>query len=548
MSVIVRSGVLGGSSLSRAIQNGSIGGNWYAPRPASAAEWRKHAQILRSEFEGSNWFSTLAPAFACDGAARERLERAAEHGIVVTTGQQPGLFGGPIYTWSKAMSAVALADALQAELEIPVAPVFWAATDDTDWLEASSTWFATAGGLECAALTGPASEGVAMRDIPLGDLADAVERLKRACGSSAHASILETAIDCYSADATIGGAFVLLMRALLEPHGMAVLDAAHPTFRNAADGFLRSALRKSLAIDRALESRSLEIRSAGYSAQVETVSGLSLVFKTERDGTRKRVQIGDSAEVAVSAASGTLGANVLLRPVLERSLMPTACYLAGPGELAYFAQVAPVATAMDAAVPVVAPRWAAELVEQSVVDRMERLGIAEEDLKDRHAAEGVIAAGTLDESIADSLERLRVMLETQLAVLGRAVADAPSELRAGSVRFDSATAEQSERRSLLPPSVIEGLDRDMFHKLQRFERRALAAVKRRETSLMLEIASLRASLWPDGSPAERKLNIIPLLVKYGPDVLVQMRDAAGEHARSMIHASGNDLSENAADE
>jgi uncharacterized protein YllA (UPF0747 family) len=77
------------------------------------------------------WLYVLRPAFAASGAAAARLERvAAGRGIVVTTGQQPGLFGGPIYTWSKALSALTLADEIEATTGIPAAPVFWAANDD----------------------------------------------------------------------------------------------------------------------------------------------------------------------------------------------------------------------------------------------------------------------------------------------------------------------------------------------------------------------------------------------------------------------------------
>ena len=91
----------------------------------------------------------MLPAIMPAGAAAARLERVSRQGgVVVTTGQQPGLFGGPLYTWSKAMSALALADELEARTGIPTAAVFWAATDDADFAEAAATVVARSGGVD----------------------------------------------------------------------------------------------------------------------------------------------------------------------------------------------------------------------------------------------------------------------------------------------------------------------------------------------------------------------------------------------------------------
>ena len=98
---------LGGSALTRALLGGS-GAAWLTPRPVDAAEWRTHAEALRAEMRGRDWLGALTPALSSGTAGVERLRRsAAEQGIVVTTGQQPGLFGGPMYTWTKALAVSA---------------------------------------------------------------------------------------------------------------------------------------------------------------------------------------------------------------------------------------------------------------------------------------------------------------------------------------------------------------------------------------------------------------------------------------------------------
>jgi bacillithiol biosynthesis cysteine-adding enzyme BshC len=516
----LRTVALGGSALSRAVQDGTVGAAWYAARPSTSAGWRSHAHAVRSDFAARDWLAPLSPALAATGIAAERLARAATSGVVVTTGQQPGLFGGPTYTWSKAMSALALADVLERETGVPVAPVFWAASDDADWMEAAVTHVASARGLQTITLPGPATEGVAMAEVPLGALRDARAALVAACGSSAHADILALVDAAYVPHATIGAAFVQLLRALLEPLGVAVLDAAHPALRAAADPLLRDALRHAPAIRDALRARATEIEGAGHAPQVDVVDELSLVFRTQlasRGGAvarvRERVPVAEAAAVAREADVGTLGANVLLRPVLERALLPTVCYLAGPGELAYFAQVPPVATALGAAVPVVAPRWACELVDADARALQARLGLDEADLCDPHAAEQRVARRQLDENVGDMLERLRVTLDAQVRAL--------HEVLGGD-------------RAPVADEVVNGLARDLGHRLDRFERRVLAGVKRRETEAMREVAVVRAAIRPKGQSPERVLNLVPFLVRYGPEVLVRMRDEAAGHAQRLV--------------
>ena len=519
-AVHIRRVALGGSSLSRALQEGPVGASWLAARPASAEAWKAHALAVRESLQGSDWLTALAPAFAATGVAAERLARAAADGVVVTTGQQPGLFGGPTYTWSKALGALALADELAVATCMPVAPVFWAASDDADWVEAATTHFATSRGLLSASLAGPATDGVAMADVPLGSLQEARSRLASACGSAAHPSVLETLDAAYVPHATIGAAYVQLLRSLLEPLGIAVLDASHPALRNMADGFLRQALRQAPAVHEALRRRGQEIEAKGHVPQVDVVDGLSLVFRTRlesQDGVvqrvRERVPIADAVAASREAEVGTLGANVLLRPVLERSLLPTVTYCAGPGEYAYFAQVTPVAEALKAPVPVVAPRFACEIVESELPALQARLGITDDMLRNAHAAEQHVARAQLADEVADSMERLRVALDTQVRALRESLAG------------DAAPVADD---------VVQGLARDLAHRIDRFERRVTAGVKRVEHESMREVAALRAALRPNGKSPERVLNLIPLLARYGPDLLVQIRRAAVPHARQLV--------------
>ena len=513
---------LGGGALSRALQAGTAPASWTVARPRNVDQWKAAARGVELRHAGHEWLSALAPAFNATGKAAERLARAAAGGVVVTTGQQPGLFGGPAYTWSKALAALALADELEAQLGIPVAPVFWAATDDADWQESAVTHVVGARGLETLTLAGPATDGIALSEVSLGDVQAQIARLRDACGSVANGDILDLVESAYVAHASVGASYVQLLRGVLEPLGIAVLDAAHIALRTAADPILRRALHSAPAIAEALRTRSAEIQAVGMQPQVADMDGLSLVFRTSRTelgNTRERVSLPHAARTVREAEVGTLGPNVLLRPIVERAILPTLAYLAGPGEFAYFAQISPIAEVLGADIPLAVPRWSGSIVEPQTERALRRLGVTAADFDDPHAVESRLAKSALDEGVADAFERVRVATETQLRALKSAVKDADD---------------------VVTPSVVDGAGRDILHKLERLERRLIAGVKRREEVLMRDIAVARAAIKPMGKSPERVLNLIPALARYGPELLLAMRDSARVHAAALVTGDASD--------
>ena len=509
----VRSEPLGGPPLTRALLDGSAGSDWTVASPGTIAGWSRRATEVAERFTGQDWLRGLLPALSPTGEAAARLERvAASGGVVVTTGQQPGLFGGPIYTWSKALSAVALADAIESATGIATAPVFWAATDDSDFAEASRTIVAVPGGVEVLELPRPADGPERMlAEIPLPDVAPMLDALRRGAGAAAHAEVIETARRCYATGTTIGEAYVALLRGILEPLGIAVLDAAHPAVGAAMHPLLREALLRADDIAAAVAARDAAIRQRHFEPQVHAVAGLSLVFR-RFEGSRERVPIATAREIADRDAG--LGPNVLLRPVAESAILPTVAYAAGPGELAYFAQVTAVASALERPAPLAVPRWSGTILEYHVTRILERYDLAPEALRDPHAAETALARTALPRAVSASLETFR-----------RAVDQLAQELRQTEARDDA---------RLLPDAVIEGHRRSLLHRVERLERRALAAVKRRQEAVARDLATARGALYPHGERQERALNLLPLLARHGPLLLERMRERAREHADALV--------------
>jgi bacillithiol biosynthesis cysteine-adding enzyme BshC len=502
---------LSGNALATAAIAGTAPDGWYEPVPRDPESWRERLQSVRSEF-GDDWLEKLSPAFEATGKARERLEAAARgRGVVVTTGQQPGLFGGPVYTLSKALSALALADLLEEVTGIPVAPVFWAATDDTDFREASGTVVSVPGGAQLLRFDHSEPLGLPMAAMPLGDLSAQLEALRHSAGSVVDRTPIELLERFYTSGATVGHAYVSFLRALLAPLGIAVIDASHPATRAAAKPVLTRALERASGVADAVRARNHEIESAGFTPQVQDVPGLSLVFSPSA-GSRKRIPIKAAAK---QTSLDDLGPNVLLRPVVERAILPTASYIGGPAEIAYFAQIGPIAEALGVARPAIAPRWSCMIIEPHVEKILEKLHLLPEDLRDPHEVEARVARARLPKRVIDELSATRAVLNDRLDALSEAVA---------------------KERGPVSPSVTGGLRANLLRRLDRFERRLIAAAKRQHADIMYDIATARGSLFPFGKSQERSLNFVPFLARYGPVLKEEMLAEAREHAQRLAGA------------
>jgi bacillithiol synthase len=500
---------LGGSALSLAVQTKRLPKELQPPRPWTGDEWRDHVESTRAST--GDWLAPIAPAISAGGAAAVRLARVVkERGVVVTTGQQAGLFGGPLYTLAKAITALELADAIETELGVPAAPIFWAATDDADFLEASIAHVADADGLRELELGTPPPAGTPMARAPLGDTDALIDGLRRACGSAAHAEYLQLAVDAFHSTATIGDAYVRMMRALLEPLGMAVLDSSHAAVRAASRPDLELALKRAAAVSEAGGAAAKAIRDAGFEPQVEDDRGLSLVFAIEK-GMKRRLTV---AEAASYRGKDELAPNVLLRPLIERALFPTVAYVAGPGELAYFAQTTAVARALDWKPAIGVPRWSCTVLEPFAERALDRLGLQHHEVQDLHGLERRLAGAAMPRTVERAWTKLEDQIADAVASLGAAV-----------------KAEQ-----LMPSEVIEGLDRSLKHRLSRTHRRLLAAVKRKDERISHDLQIAHAALFPMGKRQERVLNFIPMLARGGVPLIDEMRSAAASHARMLLTA------------
>src|SRR5271157_2169681 len=222
-------------------------------------------------------------------ANMERLRRGA---LAAVTGQQVGLFGGPLFSIFKALTAVKLAEQATAA-GVDCVPVFWLATEDHDLAEVDHVALLSEHGLpEPFVVEGAAFESNAIADAPVGavkfgpEIDPVVERAATLLGDSEVTAWLRQA---YRPGETLGSAFALLFTRLFAEWGVILLDPADKDFHDLAKPLFRAAIEAASELDEALLARGKAIETAGYHQQVKVTSASTLLFEV-KNGARTVVR------------------------------------------------------------------------------------------------------------------------------------------------------------------------------------------------------------------------------------------------------------------
>jgi uncharacterized protein YllA (UPF0747 family) len=428
------------------------------------------------------------------GPGHERL--AAGEVLVVTTGQQPGLFTGPLYTVHKALSAVALAARLERERHVAVVPVFWVAGDDADFAEANHCAFLDAAGDAQSLLLrerpADAPQRSLFREHCGDDATRALEELRtKTPDSEFKGEVLTWLRGAYRPEQNLADAFAEAINALLASQGLAVFRAHAPSAKRAAAPWLLKALDVVLP-----DGLSPVLVEGKLGRDRLRADGKAFVTRrSEEHFTRADL------EGIAKTAPDRLSPNVLLRPAVEAALFPSVAYCAGPGELQYLPDAAPCHAALGLTPQTPVPRWSGVLIESKVEKVLERHRITVDDLKPPAGAlEGRIAKGALPPETLELLERLRASLTSDYEALAKAAAAIDHTLE---------RTVQSARNQ-----AIGGT--------QEIEKKLVASVKRTHETLTSQVARARAALYPLGTPQERALTIASYLLRYGPPLVDEL--------------------------
>lgn len=325
-------------------------------------------------------------------ATRANLDRLANGAVAVVSGQQVGLFGGPAYAIYKAVSAIQIAQEL-TKAGVDAVPVFWMATEDHDLDEVrTSTWF-DQGKLTRFELPGNGDAGQPVGKLALGaQVAEMVHEASRILTAAAGEFVAGIFRESYGAQETYGSAFGKLFARLFAEQGLILLDPLDARLHRAAGEVLRKAIEERDELNEALLERGKELDKAGFAAQVRVTARSSLVFSMA-NGRRQPIAVSGAKFVcgeqswtreeliqAVQAEPEKFSPNALLRPVLQDFLLPTAAYIAGPAEIAYFAQAEVIYKRLLGRMPVILPRAAFTILDAKAEKLLRRYGLKVEDV------------------------------------------------------------------------------------------------------------------------------------------------------------------------
>ena len=495
---------------------------FFAGDPASSGSWA--ATIARVHAQGRDR-RAIAAVIAAQQERRQAPARATEaaghltdpRAIAIVTGQQAGLFGGPLYTLLKALTTLKVAEQVSRDFNVPVVPIFWVEAEDHDWDEVRScTVFDAELTPQTVSLPpNPAHTGTVAAVRLDQSVTGALDELERVLPVTEFTpSLLTDLRRLYALGVGMAEAFSRWLEQVLGDRGLVVYDASDPAAKPLAASVFARELSTPGETSQLAGRAGAELAARGYHSQVQTQEdGLALFHL---DGGRHPIRqqngyfaAGDKrygqSELlkAADERPGIFSPNVLLRPIVQDTLFPTVCYVAGPSELAYLGQLRQVYEHFGVAMPLVYPRASATLIDTAAYRFLSKYQLPLEALQAQ------------DESALNDLLKQQMPAEIEQA------------FEAATEAIDAAMTRVIAAMPLLDPT-LEGAARStlgrMTHDLQTLRGKTVQAAKRRDDTLRRQFVRTRALTYPNAHPQQRAIGFVSFLNQYGPALIDRLDD------------------------
>lgn len=465
-------------------------------------------------------------SYACEPETMRHINELEKPDCVaVLTGQQVGLFTGPLYTLYKALTAVGIADRLR-EAGIPAAPIFWMESEDHDLAEAT----------RCAVYD--SSSSVQIMDYrkilfkemdslprPVGSIrfSDSVFDAVRDYVGYLPDSIWKRGVrfllkSTYKPGATFTQAFARLLVRILRGSGLILFDPGDTEAKRLTSRLIQCALRDAGPIRAALLKRNRELEAAGFHPQVSVVDKSTVLFLLE-DGQRHALEQRDSCfgikngdpafgleELLLLAenAPEKFSPGVLLRPIIQDHLFPTVAYVAGSSELSYFAQIEVLYRHFNRPMPVIWPRNSFTLLEPGIASVMDRLRIDIRDcFRGRQRLTEMVMGNPGFSKAVDAVQDLQHRLDQVL-----------TEIHPDLQNFEPPLAQ-----------ALETARRKILHNTRRLQSRIIRLEESHNSSALGAMDALINNCFPNRGLQERAFSIHHFLARYGPSIMDALRSA-----------------------
>jgi bacillithiol synthase len=446
-----------------------------------------------------------------DESVEKNIQRLAGGAAAIVTGQQVGLFSGPAYSIYKALDAIHWAERL-TRARVDAVPIFWLATEDHDLAEANQVFFGERYGI--ARLEVPLPHGIdgqSVGRISLGDSVRAVvEHATELLQGPGKQEIMEALKAAYRAQEAFGSAFGKLFARVMKGRGLILLDPLDKALHELARPIYRKAVERAEAIGTELMARGKQLDRSGLHAQVKVTQQSTLLFldvSGKREAVRRkngeflagdlRLSANDLLQ-KIDAAPEAFSASVLLRPVLQDSILPTAAYIGGPAEVAYMAQAQVVYERVLGRMPAILPRASFTLIEPGVVRTLEKYDLNIYDiLRGRQQVRRKMEAKYLPRGLAMRFARDEKALRKILAGYGKPLGSLDKTL----------------------VGARETAERKMLYQFEKLRGKAGRAQNARTGVLDRHESEITSALFPHHGLQERTLCLLPFLARQGMELL-----------------------------
>ncbi|MEO7135914.1 MAG: bacillithiol biosynthesis cysteine-adding enzyme BshC [Vicinamibacterales bacterium] len=505
---------------------------FFAGDPATAAAWAdtiaRSQSYQRQPVETARLIAAQQADRGAPAAARDAAARLADPATrVIITGQQAGLFGGPLFTLLKAITTMKLAKQVSQEHRVPVVPVFWIDAEDHDWREVSGC---TVLDSEHAPITVrladlPGAGSLPIARLTLNDaIQPALDQLATSLPDSEFKNDILTALrSAYAPGRSMATSFGVWMEQVLGPHGLVVYDSSDPAAKALAGDVFVKELSQPGHTARIAATAGEALVAKGYHAQATLADGTVSVFHLNAERAPIRIDgdkamVGDSTMTAAQLVDEArqhpehFSPNVLLRPLVQDTVFPTICYVAGPSELAYLGQLKDVYAHFGVPMPLFYQRGSATLADSATLRFLSKYDLPITALRARdESALNQLLQSQLPPTVEQALTSVSSLIDERMAAVVAAVPQIDPTLE----------------------GAVKSTQGKLQHEVQSLHNKVIQAAKRRDDTLRRQFQRAQALTFPQGHPQEREVGFVWFLNRYGPALVDRLMDelplAMGHH-------------------
>ncbi|MBW7650179.1 bacillithiol biosynthesis cysteine-adding enzyme BshC [Anoxybacillus sp. ST4] len=440
--------------------------------------------------------------------------------VVVIGGQQAGLLTGPLYTIYKIISIITLAKQQERELGVPVVPVFWMASEDHDVAEINHVHVCDEGKVKKYVYPPLAREKRMAARIELNedDCKQWIDEVLKTYGETDVTNELRAYIyECIAKSKTIADFFAAIVLSLFAKEGLVVVDAAHPHLRAIESKWFMTIAHNHHMMTNALNEQQRHLEKLGYSRTIDVSPMCAHLFYD--DGQRRLLYYDDrqrcfytkdgvyrftldELKQRMEREPQSFSNNVVTRPLMQEWLFPTLAFIAGPGEIAYWAELKQVFEHVGLRMPPIVPRLSLTLVERHIAT----------DLADVHmTVEQALANGT-DDALEEWLRNNQpIAFDEAFDEAKKEMARIHEQLRHIGMQVDP----HLERVML---KNAERIETEIDYLQQLIARRML----QKHDVHVRKYERIALALRPNGMPQERVWNMFYYMNRYGLDVVSRL--------------------------